>query len=109
MDVDVFPERMMAEPEDARGLIFSERVLLALVQSGMARNEGYLIVQEAAKRVWAGESDLRTVLASDPRVTNRLTDAQLDDCFKMEHHMQGIDVPFERLGLLAADVPAAIG
>jgi adenylosuccinate lyase len=75
-------------------------VLLALVQSGMVRNEAYLIVQEAAKRVWAGESDLRTVLGSDPRVTGRLTDEQLDDCFELAHHMKGIDVPFQRLGLL---------
>ena len=98
--LDVFPDRMMANLEMTRGLVFSERVLLALVQSGMVRNEAYLIVQEGAKRVWAGESDLRTVLGSDPRVTDRLSDAQVDECFKLEHHMQGIDVPFKRLGLI---------
>ena len=98
--LDVFPDRMMANLEMTRGLVFSERVLLALVQSGMVRNEAYLIVQEGAKRVWAGENDLRTVLRSDPRVTDRLDNAQLDECFKLEHHMQGIDVPFKRLGLI---------
>jgi adenylosuccinate lyase len=98
--LDVFPDRMMANLKMTRGLIFSERVLLALVHSGMVRNEAYLIVQEGAKRVWAGENDLRTVLGSDPRVTDRLSDAELDECFKLEHHMKGIDVPFERLGLL---------
>jgi adenylosuccinate lyase len=67
----------------------------------MVRNEAYLIVQAAAKRVWAGEGDLRTVLGTDNRVTERLNTAQLDDCFKIEHHMQGIDVPFERLGLIS--------
>jgi adenylosuccinate lyase len=107
--LDVFPDRMLANLNMTRGLVFSERVLLALVQTGMVRNEAYLIVQEAAKRVWAGESDLRTVLASDRRVTDWLTDAQLDDCFKLEHHMQGIDVPFQRLGLLPANVPATVG
>jgi len=100
--LDVFPERMLANLNMTRGLVFSERVLLALVQSGMVRNEAYLIVQEAAKRVWAGEGDLRTVLGTDPRVTDRLTDAQLDDCFQLEHHMEGIDVPFKRLGLIPA-------
>jgi adenylosuccinate lyase len=98
--LDVFPERMKANLEMTRGLVFSERVLLALVQSGMVRNEAYLIVQAAAKRVWAGEDSLRAVLSTDPRVTERLTPEQLDECFKLEHHMQGIDVPFERLGLL---------
>jgi len=98
--LDIFPDRMMANLEMTRGLVFSERVLLALVQSGMVRNEAYLIVQEGAKRVWAGENDLRTVLGSDPRVTDRLSDAELDECFNLEHHMQGIDVPFARLGLL---------
>ena len=98
--LDVFPERMKANLEMTRGLVFSERVLLALVQSGMVRNEAYLIVQAAAKRVWAGEDSLRAVLSTDPRVTERLTPEQLDECFKLEHHLQGIDVPFERLGLL---------
>jgi adenylosuccinate lyase len=99
--LDVFPDRMMANLNMTRGLIFSERVLLALVQAGMVRNEAYLIVQAAAKRVWAGEGDLRTVLGTDNRVTERLNTAQFDDCFKIEHHMQGIDVPFERLGLIS--------
>ena len=107
--LDVFPERMLANLNMTRGLVFSERVLLALVQSGMVRNEAYLIVQAAAKRVWAGENDLRSVLATDPRITDRLTDEQLDACFEMEHHMKGIDVPFLRLGLISADVPAPVG
>ena len=68
----------------------------------MIRNDAYLIVQAGAKRVWAGESDLKTVLLSDPRVTERLTSEQLDECFEMDHHMQGIDVPFKRLGLIPA-------
>ncbi|MCC7372622.1 MAG: adenylosuccinate lyase [Chloroflexi bacterium] len=100
--LDVFPERMFQNLRSTRGLIFSERVLLKLVQSGMIRNDAYLIVQAGAKRVWAGESDLKTVLLSDPRVTERLTAAQLDECFELDHHMQGIDVPFKRLGLIPA-------
>jgi adenylosuccinate lyase len=98
--LDVFPDRMLANLEMTRGLIFSERVLLALVQTGMVRNEAYLIVQAAAKRVWAGENSLRAVLATDTRVTDRLGPEELDECFKIEHHMKGIDVPFQRLGLL---------
>jgi len=105
--LDVFPDRMMANIELTRGLIFSERVLLALVQSGVARNDAYLLVQGAAKRVWAGERGLRAILALDSRVTDRLTAEQLDDCFKLEHHMKGIDVAFERLGLTETPAEAA--
>ncbi len=104
--LDVFPDRMLANLNLTRGLIFSERVLLKLVQTGMVRNEAYLIVQGAAKQVWAGASDLKSVLQADSRITDRLTAEQLDECFKLDHHMQGIDVPFERLGLLK---PAAVG
>jgi len=104
--LDVFPDRMMANINLTRGLIFSERVLLALVQSRMARNDAYLIVQGAAKRVWAGEGDLRSILAEDARITDRLTSAQLDDCFEIAHHMKGIDVAFERLGLVENPNPS---
>jgi adenylosuccinate lyase len=98
--LDVFPERMLANLNMTRGLIFSERVLLALVQAGMVRNEAYLIVQAAAKRVWAGEGGLEEILKTDSRITERLSPEQLHDCFNIEHHMQGIDVPFKRLGLI---------
>jgi adenylosuccinate lyase len=99
--LDVFPERMLANLHMTRGLIFSERVLLALVQAGMVRNEAYLIVQAAAKRVWAGEGDLESILKTDARIAQRLSPEQLHDCFNIEHHMQGIDVPFKRLGLIS--------
>jgi len=98
--LDVFPDRMLANLNMTRGLIFSERVLLSLVQAGMVRNEAYLIVQAAAKRVWAGEGDLESILKTDTRITDRLSAEQLHDCFNIEHHMKGIDVPFQRLGLL---------
>jgi adenylosuccinate lyase len=98
--LDVFPERMLANLNMTRGLIFSERVLLALVQAGMVRNEAYLIVQAAAKRVWAYEGDLESILKTDARITERLSPEQLHDCFNIEHHMRGIDVPFRRLGLI---------
>src|SRR4051812_33318843 len=99
--LDVFPDRMMTNLNLTKGLIFSERVLLALVESGMARNDAYLIVQGNAKRVWAGDGDLRTLLGEDSRVTERLSPEKLDDCFELEYHLKGVDVAFDRLGLLA--------
>jgi adenylosuccinate lyase len=97
--LDVFPERMQANIELTKGLIFSERVLLKLVQSGLARNDAYLIAQANAKRVWAGDGDLRSMLLQDARVTERLSAAEIDDCFELEYHLKNVDVAFERLGL----------
>ncbi|MCC6176424.1 MAG: adenylosuccinate lyase [Chloroflexi bacterium] len=104
--LQVFPERMRANIDLTHGLVFSERVLLKLVESGMARNDAYLIVQGTARRVWAGEGDLRTLLAKDSRVTERLTPEQLDDCFELEYHLRNVDVAFERLGLLPVGAEA---
>jgi adenylosuccinate lyase len=97
--LDVFPERMLANINLTKGLIFSERVLLSLIETGMVRNDAYLLVQGAAKRVWANEGDLRSVLGQIPEVTGRLSTEKLDECFQMEYHLHGIDVAFQRLGL----------
>ncbi len=97
--LDVFPERMRANVDLTRGLIFSERVLLTLVEQGMVRNDAYLIVQRCAKRVWAGEGDLQSLLADDPGVRERLTREELAACFELEYHLRGIEVAFARLGL----------
>jgi adenylosuccinate lyase len=97
--LDVFPERMRQNIDLTRGLIFSERVLLALIEKGLPRNDAYLIVQGNAKRVWAGEGDLRSLLAADPRLTERLSGEELAACFELEYHLRGIEVAFARLGL----------
>jgi adenylosuccinate lyase len=97
--LDVFPERMQANLDLTRGLIFSERVLLALVEKGMRRNDAYVLVQGHAKRVWAGEGDLHSLLAADPNIAERLTPGELAACFELEYHLGGIEVAFARLGL----------
>ncbi len=97
--LNVFPARMQANIGLTRGLIFSERVLLALVEKGLARNDAYLLVQRQAKRVWAGEGDLHTLLADEPAVRELLSPEELAECFELGYHLRGIDVAFERLGL----------
>jgi adenylosuccinate lyase len=97
--LEVCPEAMERNLEFTRGLIYSGQVLLALVESGMARGEAYDLVQSAARRVWAGEGDLFTHLAQDPRVTERLSREQLEGLFDPSYHLRGIEVPFARLGL----------
>jgi adenylosuccinate lyase len=97
--LEVCPDALTRNLELTHGLIYSGQVLLALVESGMARGEGYDIVQEAARKVWAGEGELHSHLAADPRVTERLSAEQLASLFDPKYHLRGIEVAFARLGL----------
>jgi len=98
--LDVAPEAMERNLDMTRGLIYSGQVLLALVESGLARGEAYDIVQSAARRVWAGEGELESHLATDTRVTDLLAPDQLHALFDPSYHLRGIEVPFARLGLI---------
>ncbi len=98
-ELDVFPQAMERNLHLTRGLVFSGRVLLALVEAGMARDEAYRIVQDAARKVWAGEGDLQSLLVGDPRARARLSEEELASLFDLSHYLRGIEVPFARLGL----------
>jgi adenylosuccinate lyase len=98
-DLDVSPDAMQRNLEMTHGLVYSGRVLLALVEVGMPRGEAYDIVQSAARKVWAGEGDLLTHLAADPRITQRIDADTLQSLFDPSYHLRGIDVTFARLGL----------
>jgi adenylosuccinate lyase len=97
--LEVCPDAMTRNLELTRGLIYSGQVLLALVESGMARGEAYDVVQSAARKVWAGDGDLQTHLAADPLVSARLGSEQLASLFDANYHLRGIEVAFARLGL----------
>jgi adenylosuccinate lyase len=97
--LDVCPEAMQHNLDLTRGLVFSGRVLLALVEAGLERNTAYEIVQAAARKAWAGQGTLREFLAADPRVTERLSEDDLAALFDVGYHLRGIDVSFARLGL----------
>jgi adenylosuccinate lyase len=98
--LDVSPEAMERNLNLTHGLIYSGQVLLALVESGMARGEAYDLVQSAARRVWAGEGDLESLLSADTRVTERLSAEELHALFDPSFHLRGIEVPYARLGLV---------
>jgi adenylosuccinate lyase len=97
--LEVCPDAMTRNLELTRGLIYSGQVLLALVESGMARGEAYDLVQSAARKVWSGEGDLQSHLARDPLVSARLNPEQLASLFDANYHLRGIEVAFARLGL----------
>jgi adenylosuccinate lyase len=92
----VFPERMRANLEHMRGLVFSQGVLLALATKGLKRQEAYLLVQRAAMRVWEEGVDLQHALADDPEVTAHLSPQELAACFDLERHLAAVDRIFER-------------
>ncbi|MBI2755686.1 MAG: adenylosuccinate lyase [Chloroflexi bacterium] len=98
-DLDVRPEAMERNLNLTRGLVYSGRVLLALVEAGMDRQEAYAVVQGAAKQVWAGKGDLKSHLAAHPDVTAVLSAEDLDALFDLSYHLRGIEVAFARLGL----------
>ena len=94
--LQVSSERMRANLMSSYGLVFSQPVLLALVQSGLSRDDAYRIVQEAAGVSWSQSRDFRTVLEEDERV-RRLDPGILDDAFDLQRSIGRIGSVFEAL------------
>ncbi|GAB4277698.1 MAG: adenylosuccinate lyase [Coriobacteriia bacterium] len=93
--LQVYPPRMLANLNSTNGLVYSSRALLALVDTGMSREEAYPIVQDAAMKTWRGEGTLRENLLADERCP--LTEADMDDIFDPEGFLARKDVVFDRL------------
>ncbi|HJE15830.1 MAG TPA: adenylosuccinate lyase [Lapidilactobacillus dextrinicus] len=99
-NLDVFPERMLQNMNLTHGLIFSQRVLLKLVEKGFSREEAYDLVQPKTAEAWDHGADFKTLLANDPKVMAKLTPADLDDAFDYHWHLKRVNEIFERLGLV---------
>ena len=96
----VYPENMARNMNVYGGVVFSQRVLLALVESGLAREEAYRIVQRNAHAAWNSEGgDFRANLEADADVTSHLSPEQLADCFSTDLHQANLGVIWERLGI----------
>ncbi len=95
--LQVFPEAMKRNLDLTNGLVFSSRVLEALLQAGLARTEAYSLVQRAAMRCWETREPLKRVLAADAEVMSRLTEAQLDEAFDIDAALAGVEAVFERV------------
>jgi adenylosuccinate lyase len=94
----VHPERMRRNLDSSHGLVFSHRLLLALVESGLDRGEAYRLVQRNAMRAW--ERDFRALVTADPEIAKRLDPEALDGVFDVEAAVRHVDVVFERLHAL---------
>ncbi|MET0851025.1 MAG: adenylosuccinate lyase [Candidatus Rokuibacteriota bacterium] len=95
----VYPERMRENMERSYGLMFSQRVLLKLTESGLPRQEAYELVQKNAMRAWRERTAFRDLLAADPDVRARLGDAALDECFDAAWYVRNVDAIYKRVGL----------
>lgn len=93
----VYPEAMKANLERLGGLVYSQRVLLALTQAGVSREDAYAIVQRNAMRVWDEGADFLTLLKADAEVGRHLDQAALEDCFDPGYHTKHVGVIFERV------------
>ena len=98
-DLTVFPEKMKENMNITHGLIYSQRVLLKLVESGLSREAAYDIVQPLTAKVWDEGKDFRTMLEADKRVTDNLSEEQLNDAFDYHWHLKHVDDIFKRVGL----------
>ncbi|WP_026607148.1 adenylosuccinate lyase [Methylocapsa acidiphila] len=93
----VYPANMKKNLDRLGGLVHSQRVLLALTQKGLSREDAYAFVQRNAMPVWRGEGDFLTLLKKDPEVSKALSDAELEELFDLGYHLKNIDVIFERV------------
>jgi adenylosuccinate lyase len=96
----VHPERMLHNLRSSGGLVYSQRVLLGLVESGLSREDAYALVQGAAMRVWSEGGELRDLLAADPRVTERLDPAALEALFDPGWYVRHVPEVMERVAAL---------
>lgn len=99
-NMHVYPERMEAVAGLTGGLVHSGRVLLALVEKGMSRDEAYARVQRLAMEAWGSPVSFRERVARDPEVTARLTPEEIAACFDDRRNLRHVDTIFRRLGLI---------
>jgi adenylosuccinate lyase len=98
-DLHIYPANMVRNLQATQGLIFSQRVLLVLVQKGLTREDAYRVVQDAAMQTWSGAGHLRDVLAKDERLMAVIDERELAACFDPNGFLQHVGTIYDRLGL----------
>lgn len=98
-NLTVFPERMMENIQASHGLIFSQRVMLTLIEKGLTREEAYDRVQPLAMQAWETRSSFKELLSRSSAIMDVLTSQELDELFDLQHHLKHVDTLFKRVGL----------
>ena len=95
----VYPERMKQNMEVTRGLLFSQRLMLELIERGVSRDDAYKLMQANSARTWDEDRDFRELVRSDAGVREHLDDFELDEIFDYEYYVRFVDDVFDRIGL----------
>ena len=93
----IYPQSMRKNLDRLGGLIHSQRVMLALTQKGVAREEAYRLVQRNAMKAWSGDGDFGALLAADPEVRKHLSKAEIAENFDLDAHLRHVDTIFQRV------------
>ncbi|GED52490.1 adenylosuccinate lyase [Brevibacillus borstelensis] len=99
-NLTVFPENMKRNMDRTFGLIYSQQVMLKLIEKGMSREQAYDTVQPRAMQAWEEQRSFQAILEEDETVTSTLSKEELDDCFDYRYHLKHVDTIFQRLGLI---------
>jgi adenylosuccinate lyase len=98
-NLTVYPENMKRNMDRTLGLIYSQRVLLSLIDKGLSREESYDTVQPKAMEAWENQVPFRGLIEAEDKITSLLSPAEIADCFDYNYHLQHVDTIFDRLGL----------
>ncbi|WP_445490058.1 adenylosuccinate lyase [Niallia sp. 03133] len=98
-NLTVYPENMKRNMDRTLGLIYSQRVLLALIDKGLTREEAYDTVQPRAMESWENQVPFRQLVDADEVISSKLSKEEIDDCFDYHFHIKHVDTIFTRLGL----------
>lgn len=98
-NLDVFPEKMKQNMDITYGLIYSQRVLLKLIETGLSREQAYDMVQKLTKKSWDEHLSFRKLVEADPEITARLSEKQIAAAFDYHYHLRYVDDIFKQVGL----------
>lgn len=98
-NLTVFPENMKRNMDRTHGLIYSQRVLLSLIDKGMSREAAYDTVQPLTATSWDEQRSFKELVKANSTITSHLNEAEIDECFDYNYHIQKVDMIFERIGL----------
>ncbi len=93
----VYPEKMKENINLTQGLVFSQKVLLALTKKDISREDAYRLVQNNSLKAWKQKTDFKKLLLSDPEIKERLTEKEIDECFSLETYLSKIDYIFNKV------------
>jgi adenylosuccinate lyase len=93
----VYPDNMQKNLDRLGGLVHSQRLLIALTNKGVSREDAYKIVQDSAMKVWRGEGEFLPFLKADPRVTEKMSAAEIEENFDLGYHFKHVDTIFKRV------------